>query len=85
VFALEPDNYFWRKIATIEGTNLKYITKIKHMNQCNAKYLESCWGWYCTKFYEYDCIAGTESTVWRRDKDSPPEDENDGEDTCPGH
>jgi len=67
-----------------EGTDLEYITKIKHINECTKKYLGSCWGYYCTKFYVYDCITGAESTIWRRHPDRSPLNEEDGT-TCPGH
>jgi len=84
VFKIEPENEVYRKKATIDGTELKFITKIKHINVCTQKYLGSCWGYYCTKFYEYDCITGEESTIWRRDPDDKPNVETDGE-PCPGH
>ena len=84
VFAIEPENYVWRKIATIAGTDKKVFTKIKHMNQKRSKYIQGCWGYYCTKFYEYDCITGSEGTIWRRDPDETPWEETDGEE-CPGH
>jgi hypothetical protein len=85
VFHYSPDNYVARKIATIEGTNLKYITKIRHENIETNKDGGGCPGFYCSKFYEYDCITGFGYPVWRRDPDYPPQSETDGTDDCPGH
>jgi hypothetical protein len=84
VFAILPENEVYRKIATIEGTDKKVFTKIKHINEKSTKYIQGCLGYYCTKFYEYDCITGASNTIWRRRADSPPLNEQDGE-TCPGH
>jgi len=83
VFRIEPHNEVVRKMATIEGTDKQVFTKIKHINECH-KYTGGCFGWYCTKFYEYDCITGASSTTWRKKDDEHPLDEGDGV-QCPGH
>jgi hypothetical protein len=84
VFTIEPENEVYRKFATIDGTEKKVFTKIKHINEKRNKYIEGCWGYYCTKFYFYDCITGASNTIWRRRADCQPLNEQDGE-TCPGH
>lgn len=85
VFGYSPENEVYRKIATIVGTDLKVITKIKHINTETNKAGGGCTGYYCAKFYTYDCVTGASSTIWQRNQDHPPINESDGDNGCPGH
>jgi hypothetical protein len=82
-----PENYCYYKEATIEGTNKKVFTKMKHVNPSSCLYLEGCWGYYCTKIVIYNCLTGEhigDSPYWRRDDEEKPLDIDEGE-PCPGH
>ena len=82
-----PENSFNRKIATIEGTSLKYVTKMKHISLSYSwwhKWYEGHIGYYCTMIVIYDCINGSKGIYWRKSSTSPPQDIDEGE-YCSGH
>jgi hypothetical protein len=84
IWSYDPENYFYYKEATIKDTNNKLFTKLKHVNVSNSKWLEGCFGYYCTKIVIYDIIKDESETYWRRDSSEAPEDIDEGEE-CPGH
>jgi hypothetical protein len=86
IWSTHADNIWKYKEATIEGTNKKVITKMKHIN-ADLDGDEGCDGYYCTKIVIYNCITGEhigDSPYWRRDDEEPPYDIDQGEE-CPGH
>ena len=86
IFLTMADNTWLYKEATIEGSENRVFTKMKHVN-ADLDGNEGCAGYYCTKIEIYDCLTGEydpNSPYWRRDTDSAPLDIDQGEE-CPGH